>query len=118
MSADEKRVLEHHLVNAYESIPFSSGDTAWILTPEFQTFINRWKELREFYIVHDTPTDFHVEVIGVYLDVTALLRKLCADTAAQEMAAKALTEVEYWMSELVKEAERNLHFVEGMSGEV
>lgn len=122
MSVNEKRQSEEKLVDAYRNIAFTSGKTEWISSDQFLAFLDSWKALREVYIVQDTFTDFNVEVIRVYLDITAYLRQLMLDDSleqhSKESVSKALAQIEHWMNELIKEAQRNLSFIEDMDGEV
>lgn len=118
MSKDKKRKYEEKLVRAYEAIPFVRKPNDWLSSEEYVAFLDGWKDLREVFINHDTLVDFHVEVVGIYRNVTERLRKLIKanheNQQAKEKASDALAQIEYWMDELVNEAQRNQYYIEDM----
>ncbi len=117
MSKEEKRKYEEKLVLAYEAIPFAHRSSDWWLSEEYLNFLEAWRALREVFINHDTLVDFHVEVVGMYLNLTERLRKLINrtnDNTAKEKISYALKQVEFWMNELINEAQRNQYYIEDM----
>ncbi len=116
MSYEEKRKYEEKLVRAYEVIPFALNSHDWLSSEEYIAFLDGWRQLREVFINHDTLVDFHVEVVGVYLNITERLRKIIEENAdnqqAQAKASEALSQINHWMDELVNEAQRNQYYIE------
>ena len=121
MTEEDKRKAEDQLASAFESVRFSET-LEWLSSREFRAFLDSWKDLREVYIVYDTFTEFHVDVISIYRDMGAYLRKIIADTRTEQgvrkTASEALDELEFWMDELIKEAERNIHAIDDQSENV
>lgn len=115
MSATKKRQAELTIEDTFESIPFRQGPAIWLTSDPTRLFLDSWKQLREIYIEHDEYDSFHVDVVSIYRDMTANLRKILDRNSYEpsivDQAREVLAEIEFWMDELIKEAQRNRNYL-------
>lgn len=116
---DAKRQNEEKLVSLFHAIPFMALNLEWLASDEYRNFVNSWKDLLNVYIENDTFTDFNVEVVASYRDITRHLYRYIievnVDKELNNKANEALEEIEYWMDELIKEAERNQNNIDSLN---